>query len=481
MLFRQTLLYLPAQLFGPLFQFVAAIVWTHQLDATTYGIVTYLIAAQDLIALVVLGGWSAYVLRFREELGDRFGPDLRRRDLMFVSIASVLQLIAAIPILWSVNASVSLSLAALTALFLITRSALSHYAEVCRAETEIATFTIGQLASPVVGCSLSFVAVYYLGSDARWVLAALCLAQTLGLCIVLRRLGVRGLPIAPDRALLSSAFSYAGPLIAAGAALWIGGNGIRIVVEHMSGGVELGLMSVGWGLGQRIAVVAAMLVTAAAFPLAVKRLKLGDKIEAMRQVAINNLFILGLLAPMAVGTLFISTNLVNLLIAVPFRSVTIIIFPIATMTGAIRNLALHGACQTYLLVSRTDLTLKVDVADALLTMTGCAIGLYFGGVTGAALGCLVAAVVWLVLTFMIAVSLGLPLMLGHVARILIATLVMGGALAIVPWPEGFVGLIGAILTGGLVYAVVLVILFAELRLIGLNALKRLNRPRSLET
>ena len=481
MLFRQTLLYLPAQLFGPLFQFIAAIIWTHQLDATTYGVVTFLIAAQELIALVVLGGWSAYVLRYREELGERFGAKLRRRDLMFVAIASGLQFLAAIPILWSINAEITASLVAMTALFLITRSALNHYAEVCRAETAIGTFTIGQLASPVLGCSLSFWAIYQFGSHPRAVLGALLFAQTLGLIVVLRRLGVRGTPIPPDRALLRSAFSYAGPLIAAGAALWIGGNGIRLVVEHLSGPVELGLLSVGWGLGQRIAAVVAMLVTAAAFPLAVKRLRLGDHTEALRQVALNNLLILGMLAPAAIGTLVISTNLVNLVIAQPFRAATIIIFPIAMMTGALRNFAIHGACQTYLLVSRTDLTLKVDVADAVMSMTGCAIGLYFGGVTGAALGCMIAAIVWLALCFAIAVSLGLPLMLSHVSRILVATLVMGGALMAVNWPAGVAGLVEAIVVGGIVYAAALLVLFEEARVLIQTGINRLRRVPSVRT
>jgi O-antigen/teichoic acid export membrane protein len=331
----------------------------------------------------------------------------------------------------------------------------------------------------VLGCSLSFVAIYYLGPNASAVLASLCFAQILGLIFVLRRLGVAGMPIPPDRALVRSAFAYAGPLIAAGAALWIGGNGIRLVVEHMSGPIALGLLSVGWGLGQRIASVAAMLVTAAAFPLAVKQLKGGDRSEAMRQVAVNNLFICGLLAPMAVGTLIISANFVNLIIAEPFRAVTLVIFPIATLTGAIRNLAIHGACQSYLLVSRTDLTLKVDVADAVMTMTGCATGLAVGGVTGAAVGCMVAAIVWLTVTYAIAISLGLPILVGGFARILVASLIMGGVLALIPWPAGLFGLVGAILLGGFIYAAALLVLFAEARSVIPAILRRLNRPRSL--
>lgn len=478
MLFRQTLLYLPAQVFGPLFQFIAAVVWTHQLDATAYGVVTYLIAAQDLIAMVVLGGWSSYVLRHREELGERFGGNLRRHDLMFISVASGLQIVAAGPILWSINVELTWSLATMTALFLVTRSALSHYADVCRSETAIVTFTIGQLASPVLGSLLSFVAIQYLGPDPRAILGALCVAQTLGLIVVMRRLGVKGSPLPPDKALLRSAYTYAGPLIAAGAALWIGGNGIRVVVEHMSGPVGLGLLSVGWGLGQRIAAFVATLVTAAAFTLAVKRMKEGDRHEAMRQVGVNNLLILGLLAPMAIGTLIVSTNLVTLIIAGPFQAATILIFPVATMTGALRNFAIHGACQTYLLVSRTDLSLKVNGFDAVTSMVCCAIGLYFGGVAGAAIGCMIAAGIWVMLTFSIAFSLGLPKMFGSAARIVIATLVMGGLLHLVNWPLGLIGLLETISAGGLIYVTALLVLLPEFRSGLLAALKRVSTASS---
>ncbi|MFX9112514.1 hypothetical protein ABTN46_19570, partial [Acinetobacter baumannii] len=83
----------------------------------------------------------------------------------------------------------------------------------------------------------------------------------------------------------------------------------------------------------------------------------------------------------------ISTPLVTLVIAETFRAATIVIFPIAVVTGAIRNFAIHGACQTFLLVSRPDITLKVNLVDVVLTIVACAIGHSIGGTAGAAAGC----------------------------------------------------------------------------------------------
>lgn len=472
MLFRQTLLYLPAQLFGPLFQFIAAIVWTHQLDAASYGIVTFLTAAQELIALLVISGWSAYFLRYRDDLAERFGPELRRRDLAVIGTASTLEVVASVPILMSINVPLEPSLVAMTALFLVTRTALGHYAEVCRAEAAIATYTIGQMASPVVGCTLSFWAIAEFGSDPRAVLASLTVAQVGGLIVVLRRLGVHGSPIAPDRQLIRSAFGYAGPLLAAGGALWIGNNGIRLVVDHFAGAVELGLLSVGWGLGQRIASVVAMLVTAAAFPLAVRRLKDGDRAEALNQVAANNLMIFGLLAPMAVGAVMISTPLVTLVIAETFRAATIVIFPIAVVTGAIRNFAIHGACQTFLLVSRPDITLKVNLVDVALTIVACAIGLSIGGTAGAAAGCMMESAIWLTVCFGVAMRQGLPLPIAGLLRILAAAMLMGAVLAIVKLPGSVIGLGLMIALGGGVYGLAIIALFSQIRARALTLLTR---------
>ena len=62
MLLKHTLLYLPAQFVGPLFQLLAMIVWTHVVDEHTLGVIT-------LICIVVVVATryaiSRYVTRSR--------------------------------------------------------------------------------------------------------------------------------------------------------------------------------------------------------------------------------------------------------------------------------------------------------------------------------------------------------------------------------------------------------------------------------
>ena len=73
MLLRNTLLYLPAQIIGPLAQLIAMIVWTHVVDEPTLGIITLTTATHELLQIAFLAWWSQYALRFlgrHQENGD---------------------------------------------------------------------------------------------------------------------------------------------------------------------------------------------------------------------------------------------------------------------------------------------------------------------------------------------------------------------------------------------------------------------------
>ena len=472
MLYRQTLLYLPAQLVGPVMQFIAAVVWTHLMDAPTYGVVTFLIAAQELAFLFALSWWSAYMLRFRAELEAREGLDLAGQDYFFVLVATLVQIAATLPILMLVHVPLTLPLLAATAWFFTTRSAIGHYSEIARSQTAIGTYSIGLLASPVSGTLLSFAVLMRFGPDPAWVFGSMALAQTLALAAMMIRLGVITRPRRPDRALLKSALIYCGPLIASGLPFWFITNGIRLVVEMMSGAAALGLVSVGWGLGQRIAAVAAMPVTAAAFPIAVDRLAAGDKEGALRQVALNGTLIFGILAPMMVGAWVIARPLVELVIAEPFREMTILIFPVAAASGALRNLNMHGVAQVFLLLVRTDLVLILNVVEALLTIALCIGGLWLGGLAGAALGCLLAAALGLAIAMGLAQRHGLPIPAVMMAKIVLAAAVMGGGLKLIVWPEGVLGLAMTIAAGGTIYAAMLIGLFPDIRSVLATRLRR---------
>ena len=73
----------------------------------------------------------------------------------------------------------------------------------------------------------------------------------------------------------------------------------------------------------------------------------------MRQLADNSALLVAILAPSLAGIFMLRTEIVHLLIALPFQQVTLSILPLATLAGAIRNLRAHFGDQVFLLHNRT--------------------------------------------------------------------------------------------------------------------------------
>jgi hypothetical protein len=64
MLLRQTLLYLPAQVLGPIFQLISAFAWTHYLAPAEMGSFALISAAQELAFATILLWFSLYTVRY---------------------------------------------------------------------------------------------------------------------------------------------------------------------------------------------------------------------------------------------------------------------------------------------------------------------------------------------------------------------------------------------------------------------------------
>src|SRR5262245_10583067 len=89
MLLKHTLLYLPAQLVGPLFQLVAMIVWTHVVNEHTLGIITLITATHELLQIGFLAWWSQYALRFLGRYEDASDAPRFYRTENAVLLASI--------------------------------------------------------------------------------------------------------------------------------------------------------------------------------------------------------------------------------------------------------------------------------------------------------------------------------------------------------------------------------------------------------
>jgi O-antigen/teichoic acid export membrane protein len=473
MLLKHTLLYLPAQFVGPLFQLLAMIVWTHVVDEHTLGVITLITATHELLQIGFLAWWSQYALRFLGRYQDANDASRFYRTENAVLLTSVaLQSAAVVGILLLViapGARTGLLVAAVA--YVITRSLNLYIGERARAQQQIRVYTIQQVFGPSVGFVTGLVLIRLFGQSAEWPLAGYAAAQLTAALIVIPTLrrGYRLWPI--DREIVTHALRYGIPLIVGGALGWVGLNASRFIVNEMSGVAAAGLFAVGYGLGQRAAAVAAMLVTAAAFPLAVKSMEQEGSQAGMRQLAANSALLVAILAPSLAGIFMLRTEIVHLLIAAPFQTVTLAVLPLSTLAGAIRNLRAHFGDQVFLLQNRTRWMMAIAAIDASMTVVLSALFMPRWGLTGVAGATVLAALAAASVSFSIGFTrFGLRLPVGHLVRIALATIAMAALLRIFPEARSIAVLAAHVAAGAAGYFGALALLYAP-------TLVRILRPR----
>lgn len=461
MLLRQTMLYLPAQLLGPLFLFLAAVVWTHVMAPNAYGVLMFIMAFQELAFYFALSWWSLTVLRYRDAFdAGEFRERFRRTEATILYVSIVAQTIFVVILLPLLGDKPDGLLIGVATAFVITRSLLQHFSERARAGGDIACYTAAQTIGPVAGLALGLALAKIFGATPAMALLGYVLVQAMLLPWVWVRAGAGFRPGRPGPDVIAAILKYGMPLFFSGLVTWVSVNGIRVVVDQMRGAVELGLMSVGWGMGVRLSSTAAMLVTAAAFPLAVQSFNAGDKKQAVGQIALNGSLLTGVLVPAAVGIFLISEPLVKWLVAEPYWAVTISVLPLALLSGVVRNLRVHFADQVFLLHERTGWALTITVVEAAATLLGCVAGIYFYGVVGAVAGAAIAHALVAAFGFFLATTtLDLQIRWGDLARIGIATLAMAVGVWLVRGPPGVSGIALAIAAGAAIYAAALLALF----------------------
>jgi O-antigen/teichoic acid export membrane protein len=463
MLLRHTLLYLPAQIVGPLFQLIAMIVWTHVVDEHTLGVITLVTATHELLQIAFLTWWSQYALRYFGRYQDRHEIGRFHRTENAVLVVSVLlQSIIAVAILLLVIApDASNRLLIATVGYVITRTLNLYIGERARVHHQIWVYSIQQIVGPAAGFIVGLVLIKLIGPSAEWPLAGYALAQFAAAIIVLPKIGY-GRSFWPfDREIVNQALHYGIPIVIGGALGWVGLNASRFIVNDMLGVAAAGLFAVGYGLGQRAAAVAAMLVTAAAFPLAVKSMEQGGSKIAMRQLADNSALLIAILGPTITGIYLLRVEIIHLLIANSFQQVTLAVLPLSVLAGSIRSLRAHFVDQTFLLHNRTRLMIVVAAIDAAATVLLSLILIPSWGLVGAAGATVLAAIAAAIVSFTIGFTrFGLTLPLNHLVPIVLATAAMAALLSRFPEATSLIILAGHITAGATAYVAVLVLLYA---------------------
>ena len=463
MLFRHTLLYLPAQIIGPLFLLISVVVWTHVTSDSTLGVITLITASHELLQTVFLAWWSQYALRFFGSYQTSEGSHRFYRPENVVMLLSVLvQSVIAVVILRHViapDADEALTLAVIA--YVVTRSFNLYIAERARVRQKITVYSIQTITGPALGFLLGLLMIRLWGEAPEWPIAGYAMAQFAAIVAVLPMIGF-GRSIGPvDRTILRDALHYGIPLIVGGGLGWVSLNASRFIVSHVLGLGAAGLFAVGYGLGQRAAVVAAMLVTASAFPLAVRQMEQGGSKLALRQLADNGALLAAVLLPSVVGIYMLRAEIVHLLIAAPFQAATLAILPLSALAGAIRNFRAHFGDQVFLLHKRTRLTIAINGVEAAIAVVAGIVMVSRWGPVGGAIASVIATSAAAVMSFSIGLSVfGLRPATSHLVRIAIATAAMSGALALMPPAARTLGVTLHIVFGAAAYAAALALLYA---------------------
>ncbi len=474
MLFRHTLLYLPAQVIGPLFLLISVVVWTHVTSESTLGVITLVTASHELLQTVFLAWWSQYALRFFGSYQSLEGSNRFYRTENAVMLISVfVQSMIAITILHTViapDAGPGGSLAVVG--YVVTRSFNLYIAERARVRHEIAVYTIQVTVGPALGFLLGLYMIHLFGEAPEWPIAGYAIAQFLAIVVVLPMIKF-GHAIGPlDRAILRDAVGYGIPLIIGGGLGWVSLNAARFIVSHMLGLGAAGLFAVGYGLGQRAALVAAMLVTASAFPIAVRQMQEGGSALAMRQLADNGALLAAILFPSVAGIYVLRGEIVHLLIAAPFQAATLAILPLSALAGAIRNFRAHFGDQVFLLHKRTRLMIVINGIEAAVAVVAGIVLISRWGAVGGAIASVIATATAAVLSFSLGLSIfGLRPATAHLARIVVATAAMIAALYGLPNTASPLALTLHIALGAAIYIFALAILYGR-KLLAWRALAR---------
>jgi O-antigen/teichoic acid export membrane protein len=463
MLLRQTLLYLPAQVIGPLVQFVSIILWTHYLTPEELGVYALITAAQEFAFTGTLFWFMLYTMRYYD---PAWGP--AERDTFLSTETSVIigacvgtaLAVASLPLFITANWSWPLLGAALA--FAVTRTLATQITDRVRTAGDTFTYSVLQILWPVLGLIFGWFLITFVSPTAASALAGLALGQVIALLAAIKRIPLRLKPvIAVD--MVKAALRYGLPLVGGGLFVWLANNGIRFVVEHSQGPAAVGLITVGWGLGLRVAAFAAMMVTAAAFPIAMRRMREGTMADGQAQLERNGVLLLAVLAPAAVGLWSISDAFVSRFVATDFQAVTMAVMPWAILAGALRNFRIHFGEQVFLLREKTTAPLINDAIDGGLAMLGAAIGLAWIGLPGAAIGSAIAAFVALVVTLVwgwIAYAYRLPIVDG--VKIGFATAAIVAVLSQMTIAADLGSIALAVMAGATVYAAALALLYPSM-------------------
>lgn len=454
MLIRQTILYLPAQIIAPLVQFASVLIWSHLLAPEHLGMVTMMVAIQEIGYITFFGWWSLSMLRF---ITGYTGPEQRqaylRTETGALALSLLLQTLILLPVLaWYFGQTLGRGSLALALAFMLTRSFNDYMADRARAEAKIALYTFVQTVGPVAGFLVGLFWIWHVGPSSDAVLAGYVIAQVIGIAAgVLMTDFCRSIGRVSGT-IMREAFAFGATQSVSRLLAVVAINAPRFIIASTLGLAAVGLFNVGYSLGIRASSFAVALVTAGAYPLVVRKMNQEGPEAAFRQLSQNMVLVALVVAPVAFGLFGINRSLVGLLVDPAYQAITLAVLPLATFGGLFRYLRAHTSDQVFLLSLKPVYGTVIAVVDLAVALLSAWIGVLLLDVKGAALGPMMAGLVTFALSFALSrYRFGFRAPLGAFLRIAIAAAIMGAAVYMLPVAASLWMLAVQIAAGGVVF------------------------------
>lgn len=393
MLLKQTGRYLPAQIGMLLVQLLSVLLWAHILPGAELGKAMLVVAMQDILFALCFVWWSQFMLRHLPGLGQTGREDDVRRTELFVILGCLsAQLIFAVFVCRSYFPDAGAAFYAIAVLFISLKALGSYCAERARALQRVSAYFIIQAFLPAVGLAISLPASEVLGARAEVVLFCAALPLVIAPLLVFTPLpaGKSGLL---DARLLRQALAFGLPAAIAALLSALTLNLPRFAVDLWFGHAAAGVFSVAFGLGLRVSTFAVMLVTAGAYPLAIRCMEQEGAAAGFRQLSANIVLVCLVAAPFGLGLVGISRSVIGLLLPTEMREVAAIVLPLAALAGLFRYVRAHTTDQVFLLSSQTRPVAVVGALESGLATLLTPVGLSLFSMPGGALAFLVAVTV----------------------------------------------------------------------------------------
>ncbi|ACB96231.1 lipopolysaccharide biosynthesis protein [Beijerinckia indica] len=464
-MFRSTLLYLPAQLTGPLLQFLSVVIWAQTLSPAEVGVVTLIIALQEILFAALLMWWSHYMLRnIRKFSLNNSRSTFLKTELFAVAVSVFMQIVVSITIIAVYfDKNIIIPSYYIIVAFMISRSMSNYISERARAESMISLYSIMQILSPGLGLFISMVFLKFWQANAAAVLLGFTIAQFVSLAIgfVICDFG-RAVPYL-DKQILIQALKFGIPVMIASTIALVALNAPRFIVDHLVGIEAAGVFAIGYSLGLRASNFAVMLVTAGAYPLVVKKMVEEGLESAYEQLRKNIILVTIVVCPVAAGLIAINHDLIMLIVGKQFQEATFQVLPFTALAGLFRYLRGHTTDQVFLINSKPIYTTIISVLDLAMALVSAFIGVYLFGLVGGALGPMVSGFTTLIVSFLLCKGFGFRPPVSAMSLACVSAALMALPIYYLPHTVNWLLLAIKVITGAAIYVLLIALLMPSER------------------